>query len=135
MSGVPAPYLFNATVVSVHDGDTINVVVDRGMFDYAGTPEHPVPVRLVGCNARELRSPGGREARDYLAGLLPAGTAVVLATVRPDKYAPRWDAVVSTADIPDVAAALVADGWAAAWDGTGRAPVAPWPRPGVSAGA
>lgn len=125
---VPAPFLFNARVVSVHDGDTINVVVDRGMYDYAGTDEHPVPVRLAGCNARELTADGGIEARDHLAGLLPPGTAVVLATVKPDKYAPRWDARVATAAVEDVTALLVADGWAAAWDGTGKAPVPPWPR-------
>lgn len=123
-----APYTYNATVVSVHDGDTINVIVDRGMYDYAGCEAHPVPVRLVGCNARELREPGGKEARDHVAALLPPGAPVVLTTVKPDKYAPRWDAQVATAAIPDLAAHLVTDDWAAAWDGTGRAPVPPWPR-------
>lgn len=128
MTAVPAPFVYNATVVGVHDGDSVNVVIDRGMYDYKGSTDHPVPVRLVGCNANELTAPGGVEARDNLAAILTPGTAVVLTTVKPDKFAPRWDALVATATIPDLAAHLVADGWAAAWDGTGKRPTPPWPR-------
>lgn len=124
----PAPFIYNATVVSVHDGDTINVIIDRGMYDYAGSSEHPVPVRLVGCNARELNEPGGPDAEANLAALLPPGTKVVLATLRPDKYAPRWDAYVATETIPDLAAKLIDEQWAAAWNGQGKRPNPPWPR-------
>lgn len=125
----PAPFLYNATVVSVHDGDSVNVIIDRGMFDYAGSTEHPVPVRLVGMNARELSEPGGPEAAAYLTSLLPAGTKIVLTTLRPDKFAPRWDAYVTTETIPDLAAHLIDNDWAAAWDGNGTRPKPPWPRP------
>jgi endonuclease YncB( thermonuclease family) len=125
---VPTPYLYNATVVDVHDGDTFSVVIDRGFFDYLGSTAHPIPVRILGINARELTQDGGPEARDNLAALLPVGSPVVLATAKPDKYAPRWDAAVQTPTIPDLATALIATGWAAAYDGTGTKPVPPWPR-------
>lgn len=122
------PFQYNATVVSVHDGDTINVVIDRGMYEYAGSPSQPIPVRLYGMNARELTEPGGVEARDNLAALLPPGTQVVLFTAKPDKYAPRWDAAVMTDTQPDLVAYLVAQQWGAVYFGTGTKPVPPWPR-------
>lgn len=125
---VPIAFAYNAVVVKVVDGDTVNVIVDRGMYDYAGSVEHPIPVRVAGCNARELSEPGGPEARDAVEALLPPGTQVVLHTVKPDKYAPRWDAYIETATVPDLTTELVAQQWAAAWNGTGTAPVPPWPR-------
>lgn len=125
---VPTPYLYNATMVRVHDGDTIEVIVDRGFFDYLGSTAHPIPIRILGINARELNEPGGPEAQANLAALLPVGSPVVLASSKPDKYAPRWDAAIQTPTIPDLATALIAGQWAAAWDGTGTKPVPPWPR-------
>lgn len=126
---VPAPFTYNARVVSVHDGDTVNMIIDRGFFDYLGSVEHPIPVRILGINAIELGQPGGNEARDNLAVLLPVGSPVVLTSAKPDKYAPRWDAAVETPTIPDLAAYLIANNWAAPYDGSGPKPVPPWPRP------
>lgn len=125
---VPAPFLYNATVVEVHDGDTFSVVVDRGFFDYYGSPVHPIPIRILGINAIELNQPGGIEARDNLASLLPVGSSVVLSTAKPDKYAPRWDAAVETPTIPDLGSYLIANQWAAPYNGAGLKPVPPWPR-------
>lgn len=125
---VPAPYVYNAAVVAVHDGDTFSVTVDRGFFDFYGSPAHPIPVRILGINAIELNQPGGREAQANLAALLPVGSPVVLTTARPDKYAPRWDAAVETPAIADLGAHLIATQWAAAYDGTGTKSVPPWPR-------
>ena len=125
------PFLFNATIVYVHDGDTFDVVVDRGTYDYTGSPAHPIPVRILGLNARELAEPGGQEAQANLAGLLPVGSQVVLRTVKPDKYNPRWLAAVtfSLAGVDtDLAALLIGKGWAAPWDGNGPKPVPIWPR-------
>jgi endonuclease YncB( thermonuclease family) len=91
-----------AKIVSVHDGDTIKVSIplarsrakdrDLGFHIYV---EHGwlvlhAPIRLLGCNAIELHSPGGVEARDNLAALLPVGTTVMLMTVAVDKYGSRW---------------------------------------------
>lgn len=128
---IPTPFLYNATVVSVHDGDTIYVVVDRGMYDYTGSEKKPVPIRLDGAAARELADPGGKDARDFVAHLLPEGTPLVLETVKPDKYAPRWRARVRfildgrEQDLTDY---LIHEGWAVAWNGTGTQPKPAWPR-------
>lgn len=125
---VPVPFIYNATVAAVHDGDTFSVIVDRGFYDYLGNAAHPIPIRVLGINAIELSAPGGKEAAANLAALLPVGTAVVLTTAKPDKYAPRWDAAVETPTIPDLAAYLIENEWAAAYDGTGTKAVPPWPR-------
>jgi len=128
MPPVPAPFLFNGQVIDVHDGDSLRVYVDRGMRDYSVWA-----IRLLGCNARELSMPGGKEARDELMRRLPPGSAVVLATVKPDKYGERKDAAVFYADadgtVHDLVADLIADGWAAPYSGSGTMPIPPWPRP------
>lgn len=125
---VPAPFLYNGQVIDVHDGDSLRVYVDRGMRDYSVWP-----IRLLGGNARELSAPGGTEARDELKRRLPPGMAVVLATVKPDKYGERKDAAVFYADpsgaVHDLVAEMIADGWLAPYSGDGPMPVPPWPRP------
>lgn len=126
-SAVPAPFRYNATVVEVHDVDTVICRVDWGFRRY----DEPVPVRLLGCAGLELADPGGREAHEHLAALLPAGTPVVLHTAKPDKYAPRWLASVTykRAGRPaDLVTDLIADGWAVPWNGRGRQPKPAWPR-------
>ena len=124
---IPAPFVYNATILTVHDGDTLTVRVDRGNRDYSEWD-----IRLLGCNAQELAALGGVNARDHLRELLPAGTRVVLQTVRPDKYGGRWLARVwypTTGGPVDLAQHLIDTGWAAAWDGKGAKPVPAWPRP------
>jgi endonuclease YncB( thermonuclease family) len=89
-------------------------------------------VRLAGCNARELSDPdGGPQAKANLAVLLPPGTQVVLQTVKPDKYADRYDAVVITSGGVDLVHLLINNGWLAPWNGRGVRPVPPWPRQAV----
>lgn len=130
----PAPYWYNANVLLVHDGDTIAVRAKRGLYDFSDWY-----VRIDGINARELKGPGGIEARDYLAALIPVSTAVVLNTVHPDKYGRRGPvteeggrrvvlASITLADGSDLATGLIAAQWAAAWNGQGTKPVPPWPR-------
>jgi micrococcal nuclease len=118
------PYVYRATVVSVHDGDTIKVDLDQGLDEW----HRNLNVRLNGCNAIELSQPGGHQARDNLAALLPAGTAVTVRSVSWDKFGGRVDADIELADGSDLVAGLIAAQWAAAWDGTGVRPVPPWPR-------
>lgn len=125
---VPAPYVYNAEVVSVHDGDTIDAIVDFGFFMYLGNSEHPIPVRILGINARELSEPGGKEARDNLVKMLPVGTKIVLKSAKPDKYAPRWDATISTKEISDLPQWLIDNQWAASYSGSGPKNIPPWPR-------
>jgi endonuclease YncB( thermonuclease family) len=128
MPPVPPPFLYAGQVLEWHDGDSCRVYVDRGMRDYSIWS-----IRLAGCNAAELGDPGGPEARAEVMRRVPPGMAVTLATVKPDKFGDRLDARVfhigPDGAVHDLVADLVADGWAAAWNGSGPRPVPPWPRP------
>lgn len=86
-----------------------------------------VNVRLVGINARELRDPGGHEARDHLRALLLVDLPVTLIALGWDKYGDRVDSKIILPDGRDVGDVMVADGYAAEWDGTGDRPTPPWP--------
>lgn len=120
---VPAPYVYNATVTRVIDGDTIEADIDFGFRRH----DVRTPVRILGINARELSDDGGPEARDNLAALLHPGAPVVLHTVKPDKYQPRWVAAIETPEIADLSAHLIATGWAAEYWGYGPKRVPDWP--------
>jgi endonuclease YncB( thermonuclease family) len=128
---VPMPEFINAVVVSVHDGDTFGVVADLGNGDYAGSTEHPQSIRLLGCNAAELKTPGGDAAAANLRALLPAGTRVVLSRRADDRYPPRWDAAVTFLldETPvDLTTHLLDQQWVAPWTGAASKPTPPWPR-------
>jgi endonuclease YncB( thermonuclease family) len=127
---IPGPaYTYAAKVTAVHDGDTCSVDLDLGLSVHVLTA-----IRLLGCNAIELGDPGGVEAGQHLREVL-LGQAVYLRTVKPDKYAGRMDAQVTVLADPtdptsgyDLVTRLIADGWAAAWDGKGPKRVPSWPR-------
>lgn len=126
---VPLPFQLNADVESIHDGDTINVTVQWGKR----RRDVQQPIRLIGCAALELDDAGGPESREYVAALpgLRSGAPVVLATIKDDKFAPRWDCQVSyrvDGTVHDLAADLIADGWAVPWNGRGTQPKPTWPR-------
>jgi endonuclease YncB( thermonuclease family) len=86
-----------------------------------------VDVRLAGINAAELATPAGKAARDHLSALAPVGAAVTVTCFGPDKYGSRYDASLVTTAGVDVARQMIADGFAAAWDGKGVKPVPTWP--------
>jgi endonuclease YncB( thermonuclease family) len=124
---VPAPFYFNAWVLEWHDADTLIAKVDRGMRDYSTWN-----VRCLGYAARELSDPGGPEAWEELSRRWPPGSPVVLATVKPDKYGGRNLArvtVLHNRQPRDLAEVLCAEGWASPWNGKGKQPKPPWPRP------
>ena len=117
-------YIYRATVVDVHDGDTFTASIDLG-FNIGITYR----VRLAGCNAIELAQPGGPEARAHLLGLLPVGSVCQVSSVAFDKYGGRIDATVGRGIGLTVNGQMIFDGFAAAWDGTGSRPTPPWPNP------
>jgi micrococcal nuclease len=117
-------YRYAATVVNVHDGDTVRADVDLGF----GIWKRAASFRLLGLNAIELGDPGGREARDNLTALV-LGRTLTLTSVKPDKYGDRYDSLLALPDGADVAALLINAGWAAPWNGTGPRPLPLWPRP------
>lgn len=115
------------------DSDTIVVDCDLG-FHVWHNAQH---LRVAGISCRELRQPGGREAKAYVEQLLPPGTRV---RVRSSKVGhdpadvmsfDRYVAVVTLPDGRDLAEALVQAGYACRWDGkTKPTPYPDWPIPG-----
>lgn len=53
---------FFATVVKVHDGDTITLRTDFRDFDF--------PLRLLDINAPELNEKGGKESQSWLSNII-----------------------------------------------------------------
>jgi endonuclease YncB( thermonuclease family) len=111
------------TVIDVHDGDTVKIDIDHGM----GIWSRGVLLRLIGIAARELKDPGGVEARDHLRLFLPVGSVVAVTSFGWDKFGGR---IVGTIHLPSgesAQARMIADLYAVAWDGKGRQPVPAWP--------
>jgi endonuclease YncB( thermonuclease family) len=120
-------YIRAVNVVRVIDGDTVVTDVDLGFYVTVR-----MSCRLTGINANEPNQPGGKEASAHLASLLSEATMVRVRSVRADKFAGRFDAIV-VADYANgesivVNDAMVASGFAVAWDGSGAKPVVPWPQ-------
>ena len=120
-------YTYAATIARVLDGDTLEVHLDHGRHLWTLDAKH----RLNGCNARELAMPGGLDARDNLMSLLPVGLIVVLKSIKPYKFGAEGGEYMAAITLPsgeDLVTRLIADNWAAAWNGLGSRPVPPWPR-------
>lgn len=125
-------FVYQAIVDRVHDADTIQVDVDLGFYTW----RRKVWTRIAGISARELSMPGGPEARDYASGLLPAGTRVVVQSIKVGSDPAdvmSFDRYVMSVQLPDgrdLAGVLIAGGWAVAWDGkTKPVPYPAWPIP------
>jgi len=74
-------YVYDATVESVYDGDTVTLTVDLGF----GISRHGHKVRLYGINAPEVRGAerhDGIAARNWLRSRLPAGSSIVIKSHR-----------------------------------------------------
>lgn len=72
-----------ATIVAIHDGDTITVQID---FGFSLKQTHIL--RLYGINAPELATQAGKDALAFLLTLIHVGDVVDLKTVKDhrDKY-------------------------------------------------
>lgn len=112
------PYVYNATVLSVHDGDTLTLNVDLGFY-----LRMQMPCRVLGVNAPELSTTAGKAARDFMATLCPVGTPVLLQSVKDDKYGGRFDGAITLPDGRSVAQELIKAGVAAPWNGQGTKPL------------
>lgn len=110
---------FPAEVTEVIDGDTFEARVTVWLGHEVRTR-----VRILGIDAPEIGSLCGEErafaleSRAALARLL--GRQVLLSDVRFDKYGGRVLARVQARDMPDIAAAMLADGYAIAYEGGRR---------------
>lgn len=107
--------------IRVIDGDTFQCTVDLGFYVSVR-----MSCRLAGINALELADAGGPDARDYLGSLLNQG-AVTVRSVKTDKFAGRFDAIVQVAgQSADVSQQMISRGYAVAWDGKGVKPHVPY---------
>ena len=123
---------FPATIFKVEDGDTIYVWCDQGFDNWRFTK-----VRIRGIATRELSADGGKEARDFLIGLLPARSnpvepTCIVYSYKWDKYAPRVDGDILLYSGRLISELMIESGYAAPWDGKGRQPIPTWPLPPVS---
>lgn len=123
-------YVYWAEVVEVHDGDSITCDVDLGFRVW----HNAAHFRIAGISARELSMEGGREARDNLAGMLPADSRVIVRSIKADRDPAdvmSFDRYVVGVHLPngaDLATQLVTTGWACWWDGrTKPTPYPVWP--------
>lgn len=126
----PAP-AWRATIASTYDGDTVRIPsadMGGGVARIPRKGADHLLVRLAGIAARELSMPGGPDARDALAALLPAGTTVTLWDPLLDEYGNRIDAWIVLDSGLNVCDAMVQQQWAAPWNGKGKQPTPPWPR-------
>ena len=120
------PAVHSVEVVRTIDGDTFEarVHLSPGL-------DVTTRVRLRGIDAPELKARCEKEFRmaeaasDALRNLLAEGD-VTISKVGPDKYPGRIDASVATRRTPDVSAALLAGGFARAYDGGHRSGWCGW---------
>lgn len=77
---------FEATVVKVHDGDTITVRWEERDFDF--------PVRFLDTNAPEMNEEGGEEARDFLSGIILNAEIEILINKR--QRVGKWGRILGT---------------------------------------
>lgn len=99
-----------AKVVRVVDADTINMELDLGW-----RMKYTVSCRIAGCNAPELSTEEGQEAKRWATGALPPGTAVMFVSHSLDKYGrPLGSITMSTeqGETFDYASELMAAGHA-----------------------
>lgn len=67
-----------ATVLDVHDGDTITVDADRGLE----THRNPIALRLHDASCPELKQAGGEAAHARTLELCPPGSTVLIRTFK-----------------------------------------------------
>lgn len=133
----PNPLTWQATVLQIHDGDTVTLDVDlkqkvRHKDADLGFHIHITsnslrlhhPTRLYGINAPELATNAGQASATALKSWLPLGTQVTLRTWlnQADKYG-RLLGAISLADGSDLNQRMVDSGNAAIYYGTGPKPV------------
>ncbi len=77
---------FNATVIDVHDGDTIKVRWIERDFDF--------PIRFLGIDAPELDQTGGKESKDWLEKQILGRE--VLIKIDPKNRVGKWGRILGT---------------------------------------
>lgn len=106
-------YRYRFTVERVHDGDTVQGVLDAGLGIYLGRSPRPLySIRFAGINAPELSTPEGKAARDFLQQYVHPGDVLDVESLAWDKYGWRIDGVPFTQDGVDLCDLMVMNGHA-----------------------
>jgi endonuclease YncB( thermonuclease family) len=91
----PRPnYAHHATVVSVHDGDTITFRVDRGQITHGITDDPTWTVRLFAIDTWELTGPDklkGQAAKAFVLAALAGAHTITVQTIHPDLRPPELE--------------------------------------------
>lgn len=122
----PSPYVYNAEVISVYDGDSITVLLDLGMKMTV-----KASCRLYGIDTPEVRSkvPGEKqaayEAKDRVKSLILGKVVTLQSVQKPDKYG-RLLVKVWTEEGQCVNDLLIAEHLAVAYDGGTKLSWANW---------
>jgi endonuclease YncB( thermonuclease family) len=97
-------WIASATILEVHDGDTIKAVLDLGF-----RISYTTFIRVAGVNAPELPTAQGYASQHYLRTLLKPGDVVTCRSKRLDKYG-RSVCYITRADGSDVGAMILSTG-------------------------
>lgn len=109
-------YIYNATILRVVDGDTVDAAVDLG-FDI----HMNMKLRLMGINAPELSTLEGKNARDWLTTILAGENNQI--TIRTEKdRTEKYGRYLATLLIGDVSInqMMIDDGYAVVYTGGKR---------------
>ena len=111
-------YHYDATMLRVIDGDTIEAVVDVG-WNIAVK----VIVRLAGIDCPERNTPEGVAARDFADNFFADcnSSVILISYSTKDRYG-RHLARISTEQGLDLADTLIINGHGKLWDGRGKRP-------------
>lgn len=124
---------YDATFVDTayNDGDTFSAVVTKPDLDFGFHvfvhAQAQQKFRLNRCNAAPIGTDSGAGAAAYLKSLLD-GVPLSLLSVGSYKYGDEWMAEVTLPDGRNVTDVMIAEQWAAPWDGRSAQPLPPWPR-------
>lgn len=111
-------YEYHATVISIHDGDSVILDVDQG-FGHRQT----MKIRLNGLDTPELATQAGKDVQKWLVGTLPPGTLVQLNSIKDkqEKYGRYLGIITKLAPEPlNINEALLLSGMAKPYSGGKR---------------
>lgn len=104
-------FQYQFTVTRVHDGDTIEGVLDLGLGIYLGRDPSPLfGIRFAGINAPELSTEAGQRALAFLQTLVVPGDVVGVESISWDKYRARIDGIVWMQDGTNLCQAMLDSG-------------------------
>jgi len=103
---------YRAKIAKIVDGDTVDLDVDLGFH-----VTHRIRARLARIDTPEMNTAEGKTVRALLVERAPAGTDVIVATGKGDRYG-RWIAEVILASGLNISDWLLADGHAKPYAGS-----------------